>query len=428
VSSNPWLSLSDLPDAPFAWGAGRVVSRAEFAWDVARYAQQLPTARYIVNRCTGRYQFALVFAAACLSGKINLLAPASAEGALAQLREAYADAVTIDDSFFAGPPPAPASVPLEMCAADHAAAIAFTSGSTGEPQPHVKTWRALAMSALYCRQRMGGGIPLNAIATVPHHHMFGLETITVTAIAAGWALHDGPAFLPHDVLSALEKVPRPRVLITTPFHLRHVLNARPRMPPVEVVLSATAPLSRELAAEAEERFGAEVMEIYGFTEAGSVATRRTAATEAWEPYPGVRFALDANTFYVDADHLADRKRVNDRLELQNDGRFLLLGRDIDLIKVAGRRASLSDITRRVLAVPGVRDAVVFAPDEAASERVAALVVAPGLDEAVIRRELEPMLDAVFIPRPLRVVADLPRNALGKLPRQALLALLAASDD
>ena len=63
------------------------------------------------------------------------------------------------------------------------------------------------------------------------------------------------------------------------------------------------------------------------------------------------------------------------------------------------------------------------PSDGAS-RMAALVVAPGISEASIRRELALRIDAAFLPRPLRLVDALPRNAAGKLPLDALRETLA----
>src|SRR3546814_2723783 len=94
-----------------------------------------------------------------------------------------------------------------------------------------------------------------------------------------------------------------------------------------------------------------------------------------------------------------------------------------LLKVAGKRASLADLTQRLLAIPGVDDAVIFNAADGESARLAALVVAPGLSEAAIVDALATQIDAAFLPRPLRKVAQLPRNALGKLPRTLLLELL-----
>jgi acyl-coenzyme A synthetase/AMP-(fatty) acid ligase len=89
-------------------------------------------------------------------------------------------------------------------------------------------------------------------------------------------------------------------------------------------------------------------------------------------------------------------------------------------------ASLGELTQRVLALPGVEDAVVFQSDRADAggvRRIAALVVAPGRDAAALLAELRGAVDPVFLPRPLKCVTRLPRNATGKLPREALLALL-----
>jgi acyl-coenzyme A synthetase/AMP-(fatty) acid ligase len=99
-----------------------------------------------------------------------------------------------------------------------------------------------------------------------------------------------------------------------------------------------------------------------------------------------------------------------------------------MVDVAGKRASLAELTARVLAIAGVQDAVVFQPDAQPGlvQRLAALVVAPGLDAATLRAALRPALDPAFMPRPLLLVDALPRTPAGKLPRAALHAALAAS--
>ena len=98
-----------------------------------------------------------------------------------------------------------------------------------------------------------------------------------------------------------------------------------------------------------------------------------------------------------------------------------------MLEIAGKRASLGDLTRRLLAIPGVRDGVVFQLDDRDAlgvQRIAAVAVAPGLDEHAILEALRRAIDPLFLPRPLRLVASLPRNETGKLPRAALLELVA----
>jgi acyl-coenzyme A synthetase/AMP-(fatty) acid ligase len=91
-----------------------------------------------------------------------------------------------------------------------------------------------------------------------------------------------------------------------------------------------------------------------------------------------------------------------------------------MIKVAGKRTSLQEITRHLLAVPGVMDAVVFVPQPDA--RPIAIVVAPTQTSQQILAQLGERIEAVFLPRPLLRVERLPRNDVGKLPRDVLLEL------
>ena len=77
-------------------------------------------------------------------------------------------------------------------------------------------------------------------------------------------------------------------------------------------------------------------------------------------------------------------------------------------------------------MPGVEDGVILQlePERAGGVgRVAALVVAPGLAAEDILARLRGAVDPVFLPRRVRVLPRLPRNATGKLRRDELLALL-----
>ena len=124
---------------------------------------------------------------------------------------------------------------------------------------------------------------------------------------------------------------------------------------------------------------------------------------------------------MEAPWFDEPAELQDLVEICPDGRFLLKGRHTDMIEVAGKRASLAELPRRILAIPGVRDAIVFQPDEVPGAglvgRVSALVVAPDLSEADVIGALRNCIDAAFLPRPLVMVAELPRSSTGKLPRR-----------
>lgn len=117
-------------------------------------------------------------------------------------------------------------------------------------------------------------------------------------------------------------------------------------------------------------------------------------------------------------------RLNDRIELHGGTTFRLLGRQQDLVNIAGKRTSLPYLNSKLNEIEGVEDGVFLMPDETGESitRLAVLVVAPGLSERQILAALAKQLDPVFLPRPLFKVSQLPRNETGKLPRSALLAL------
>lgn len=434
------LIQPDRPQRVLAWRGSHAVSQQQFLHDVQVLADRLPGATHALNLCDDRYLFMVAFAAACLRGQTNLLPPSRAEGMVAEIAAAYPGSYALIDAApcdLAALPAIVVSAGEELSEPqarrvptlpeDHVAALVFTSGSTGTPQAHAKTWRSLVGTARLCARRFLGEAQADAniVATVPPQHMYGLETTVMMALAGGCAAHAARPFFPGDLREALEQVPAPRVLITTPVHLRACVAAAPAFPPLTQVISATAPLETELAAAAEAVLGAPVFEIYGCTEAGSMASRRTVSAPIWQFYPGMRLSRDNGEDHVHGEHLDAPVLLPDVVEDLGDGRFRLLGRSADMLKVAGKRASVSELTARLLRIPGVSDAVVFVPvpNPGSEARPAALVVAPELSESQILAALARLVDPVFLPRPLIRVPRLPRNAVGKLPYAVLRAEL-----
>jgi acyl-coenzyme A synthetase/AMP-(fatty) acid ligase len=113
--------------------------------------------------------------------------------------------------------------------------------------------------------------------------MYGFESTVLIAMLGGAAFATERPFYAQDIARVLASVPRPRVLVTTPLHLKTLLDDGIELPPVDLVVSATAPLSPQLAARAEAALSAPLMEIYGCTEAGQVATRLTTQARSGAP-------------------------------------------------------------------------------------------------------------------------------------------------
>jgi acyl-coenzyme A synthetase/AMP-(fatty) acid ligase len=222
-------------------------------------------------------------------------------------------------------------------------------------------------------------------------------------------------------------VPQPRVLVTTPIHLRTLLGSEIEFPAVDLVMSATAPLSGELAQEVEKHYSAPLLEIYGSTETGQIAMRRTAQTDVWHLWPGVRLHESGGQVFAQGGHVEQLTPMCDIIEITSTEEFLLHGRTADLVNVAGKRSSFGYLNAQLNAIPGVLDGAFFLREDLAGStgvaRLAAVVVAPGLNVVGITEQLRQLIDPVFLPRPLLLVEQLPRNATGKLPQQTLLGFV-----
>ncbi|MDG4555127.1 MAG: AMP-binding protein [Candidatus Competibacter sp.] len=425
---SPLLSAVAL-DTPIAWWRNRPIDRAAFLRHVGAVAGRLPPARFIFNLCEDRYLFLVAFAAVGANGQTSLLPSSRASLHLRDLAGDYPDSRRIADSDIESwieSRLAPEAMDSDVMPAipalpvDQVMAVAFTSGSTGRAKPHSKRWGELVSGARQARQRFGFEPGMTVVATVPAQHMYGLETTIMTPLASGVGVHAGRPFFPEDVRAALESAPPPRVLVTTPVHLRACIRAELRWPAAAFLISATAPLSPALAGRAETVFGAPVLEIYGCTEAGSIASRRTLDGDRWRLYDG--FCLRDGA--LSGAHLPEPVLLSDDVEPCGEAEFKLLGRLEDLVNIAGKRTSLGYLNHQLNQIEGVVEGVFWLPDGIGSEvqRLGAAVVAPGLSERQVLAALAQRLDPLFLPRPLLKVERLPRNETGKITQDALRTL------
>jgi acyl-coenzyme A synthetase/AMP-(fatty) acid ligase len=409
----------------FAWHRGAAVTVGEFEAAAGALAARLPQRQYAVNLCEDRYAFMVAFAACLLARQTMLLPPSRAPGAIDECCEGR-DAYRLTDEevlpeIRGRSPNSTAGTAFGVFDEKHIAAIVFTSGSTGRPVPHAKTWGSLVAGARALGERIGAAA--SVVGTVPPQHMFGLESTVMLPWQNGLAVHWGRPLLPADVGAAFESVPAPCWLMTTPLHLRALVAEGQRLPGLAGVLSSTMPLDRSLARTAERLWKAPVLEIYGSSEAGMIAMRRTASDEAWTLCPGVALAEREGEFWVQGGHILEPQRIADRLKRRGEREFTLHGRKSNLVKIAGKRTSLEALNAALARIEGVRDGV-FYLNEGAS-RLGALVVAPGRSARALRAELRRHIDPAFLPRPLHLVDALPRNENGKLTRAAIAELVAS---
>jgi hypothetical protein len=419
----------------------RLITTATFLSDVAQLADQLPDRPHVVNFCSDRYRFTVAWAACMLRHQVTLLPGSRDAGAVTALYPDYPALYVVSDDeqdvpgpWFAYPalPPGATTDLILGFPPDRIAAVLFTSGSSGRPHPSPRRWGRLvaasraAGAALGVAHFSGSAV----VATVPHAHSYGLESAVMLPLQHGLLLTAERPFFPADIAAALDRDDPPGLLVTTPIHLRTLVGDAKGFGvgtsfKAGFVLSATAPLSHELAAQTETVFNAPVFEIYGCSEAGQLATRRTIDGPLWRCLDGFRLYNDPDGCWAAGPEEPDI-RIADEIEPAGADKFTLWGRTADQVNVAGKRSSLAYLTGQLTAIDGVEDGVFLLPEDnapGATPRLAAVAVAPGLDAATILGQLRGRIDAAFLPRPLHVVDALPRNDLGKLPRAELLRLV-----
>ena len=445
------------------WRPGQAVpcvTGAAFLRAAARVAAALPPARAYLNLCRDPSGTALALAASMLRSTPCVLvtdpSPAGITALMAQFPGAHAlrdenaehaasfppaSAVAVQPADVSGPPPInPVFPPAQI------ALVGVTSGSSGTPTSHAKSWGAIEARNRSAARRFGlrGAAQRPLVGTVSPTHMYGMETMVLLPLHASVITWCAPAFFPGDAAASLggaaglhttpgvdagRVAPEP-VFITTPLNLAALLQSGAPLPALHAVISATAPLDTELALRAETLWHCPVLEIFGATEVGSIASRRTARDEGWTLYDNVALRPGEGVTEVEAEG-APATRLSDVLDLMPDGGFRLVARSSDIVKRGGRRASLAGLTRILAGLEGVTDAAFVMPDPSprrgGTERPLAFAVAPGRDAASLREELRQRIEPAFLPRRIQLLDRLPRNEIGKLPRDALLALAAKAE-
>jgi acyl-coenzyme A synthetase/AMP-(fatty) acid ligase len=412
-------------------------------------ATQLRAGSTVCNLCASRAGFLVVWLAALRARCIQVLPPSGGPLDLASILQSRADAVVVvDDASLVEARWAeharclvhPAIVPAGDLGArdfrwspdwESPCVRLYTSGSTGAPQAQEKSLGQLAHGAGVLAARLESELgPLRNIerivCSVPGQHMFGLETSVMLPLATGIAVQEGRPMLPAEVAGAMGRADAKAAWIATPLHLRAIAQAGEKIDGCGAVVASTMQLAAGIAAQCEALVDAPVLEIYGSTETGAVAMRRTAHETAWRALDGVRLEPSSAGTRLSGGHFSSPCEVSDQVRLETDGSFHLVGRHSDMLKIAGRRASLSGLNQLLQEMPGLDDAAFFMPgSDSPTERLVLIYAAAEAEPKAMLAWLRTRIDPVFMPRTLIRVERLPRSAAGKVPFDALQEIHAA---
>ncbi|WP_404325233.1 AMP-binding protein [Cobetia sp. UIB-001] len=356
-----------------------------------------------------------------------------------------------------------ARLALELC----------TSGSTGEPLRFAKrfdqleaelavhrTLWPLASDTDSASEPSTGAVSLSQVS---HQHIYGLLVSLLRPLSEGVPFLSEACHYPEQLAAAIAQLSglgHCCQLVSSPAQLARlpqvsdesrVAGQAQDQAQVLRVFSSGAPLPAEAARHAENCLQAPVIEIYGSTETGGIARRRQHETPHWTPLPEVEilfspafavrspFLEQPDQWWQQADNAAPLPaEPPSQGEQQAAPRFQLLGRSDRLVKLAGKRVSLSAVERCLSAQAEVLE-VRCLPMPTRDHRLGTVVV---MDESALpqdhasrrdliarlRRALIPGFERIALPRYWRFVTRLPLNAQGKFTADSVARLFADLDD
>jgi malonyl-CoA/methylmalonyl-CoA synthetase len=344
------------------------------------------------------------------------------------------------------------------------AAIIYTSGTTGRPKGAMLTRRNLASNAAVLAEAWHFSAADVLLHTLPLFHIHGLFVAINTVLASMSSLLLVSKF---DAVQALEYFPQASVYMGVPTHYTRLLQQanlnRDTTATMRLFVSGSAPLLAETHREFLQRTGHVILERYGMSEtmmntsnpydgvrlAGSVGPPlkgislrvRNVENGAVEIGADVVGTLEVKGPNVFAGYWQDEEKT--RSEFSADGWFKtgdvgridrngyvhIVGRAKDLVISGGYNVYPKEVETELDAVEGVLESAVFGvPHPDFGEGVTAAVVAkPGafLSEERIIESVKARLARYKVPKRIFLVQELPRNAMGKVQKNALRKEFAA---
>jgi acyl-CoA synthetase (AMP-forming)/AMP-acid ligase II len=356
-----------------------------------------------------------------------------------------------------------------------AAAMCYTSGTTGRPKGVVYSHRSSVLHAfgVGANNPLGLGVTLNdpIMPVVPMFHANAWGYPYLATMQGAKLVYPGPNLDPE---SLLENMVRERVawaagVPTIWMGILQLLDANPGrwdLSSMKAMLVGGAAVPRAMIAGYESRHGLKIVQGWGMTETSPVAstaalpydladaeeeTRWDYQAMAGLPLPFVEIRArvgddeipwDAETMgelevrgpwiasgYYDTPEAGDRWtddgwfRTGDIVSIHPRGFIQIKDRSKDVIKSGGEWISSVDLENALMAHPAVAEAAVIAiPDPKWSERPLAVVVLKEGQTSTaddLREFLAPQFAKWWLPERVEFVSEIPKTSVGKFRKTAL---------
>ncbi len=436
-------ALIDADERALAVHSGQTVSRRDFCGEVALLAVLLErqTESCYALHDEAAYPFAVSLFAALHAGKKVWIPgnnrPATAERLMRQGCRLLGDWDGMAESEDKADGMEASPFPLHPLDPHARQLILYTSGSGGEPKAIEKSLFQL-QNEVEALERQWGALlgSSTAVATVSHQHIYGLLFRLLWPLAAGRPFHSPMYLSPEPMLNAVAE--KDAYWVASPAQLKRLDELTPwgGVSGLKAVFSSGGPLPTEAAERIQRSSGRDVIEIYGSSETGGIGWRRAPDDGGWTLFPGICLQRGADgRCRLMSPYLSGQEDypLDDRIDLKEDGRFMLEGRLDRIVKVEEKRLSL-DQMERVLKQSNWVEQAHCQVLPGARERVAALIVPTEFGREMLRRQgraavirglrlqLLQAFEAVVLPRKWLFFDTVPLTAQGKIDSGLLTGL------
>lgn len=356
---------------------------------------------------------------------------------------------------------------------DRPALMLYTSGTTGRPKGVVSSHANLRAQVEALTTAWGWTDDDHILLHLPLHHVHGIVNILMSTLWNGATCEILPRFRPVDVWERLARGDVTLYMAVPTVYQRLIRTWEEATPTNRRAWSAGAQACRLMVSGSaalpvptlerwESISGHRLLERYGMTEIGMGLSNPLDGERrpgfVGQPLPGMEVRLVEDGEVVDEGTSGEIQvrgpavfesywrrpeetteaftddgwfRTGDRAVVDG-GAYRILGRSsVDILKTGGEKVSALEIEDVLRSFAGVVDcAVVGVPDPQWGDRVCAAMVVPpsrAFDVEALRAFAKTRLAPYKVPKDFLVVADLPRNAMGKVTKPAVRDLFQADE-
>ncbi|AHJ14169.1 AMP-binding protein [Sulfurospirillum multivorans] len=306
------------------------------------------------------------------------------------------------------------------------AAMFFTSGSTGFPTGAFKSRENIETDMEALLLEFGNFQIEKVVATVPFIHIYGFLAALLLPLKLDVDLLFKEHFLPHDLL---ESAKPHHLVVTTPLYIKSLL----RLDEVKdlsqtIFISSTGPLPVETAKEFTDTFNTTLIQLFGSTECGSIAFKKQDDTFL-TPFHSVEASLNTEgLLHVKSPFISQTLwqeglvQTNGAIQsfdyaLIENGKFQLIGRSSNIVKIAGKRYATAQIEEILEAMEGIEKALVHVKHNNAELKDEVLQIFLEATRPITVKEIKSAikhtLGKINLPIELKVVDKISTTLMGK---------------